>query len=367
MKTSLPLLVLHIVAVACALQNPKPEKGPAKPDSPKAVAAEKPKPAAKDLNPAAGSKDKSDIQKENKEKSASKADDRNSQSEHFQSEVSADDEKAIRKLVDEVESAFNDHDAKAFAALFAQDAEIVNIEGIRIRGQDTIEDVFGIYFEANPEAKLDIQIHSLRPLTPTLILEHGTSRVTNESDETDEVADYTVIYSKVDDRWIMVYARDSASREGAENEIQDLAFLIGDWIDESSDGFVATTYRWAENRRFILGQYSVHAPGYPETDGVLRIGWDPQAKQLRTWMFDSNGGFASGLWSQSDSGWMIKMTGVMADGTPMSATNYLKQLGDDHLSCHSVDRTIGSEKMSDGDELVIVRHPPKPETLGEQD
>jgi len=127
MKTSLPLLVLHVVAVACALQNPKPEKAPAKPDSAKAAAdtgATKSKPAGKESNPAAESKDKSDTQtKRHKEQTAAKDGDQDAQSEHFQSEVSADEEQAIRKVVEDVESAFNGHDPTAFAALFAQNAK----------------------------------------------------------------------------------------------------------------------------------------------------------------------------------------------------------------------------------------------------
>lgn len=376
MKLNLPLSILHLIAITCALQAPakQPPAGQGTTKAPAAKGTVNPKPSTGKEQPAPGKnavKNEAGQQRDAKDKSKAATTEEalvvRRKPEAFQSEVSDEDEKAIRDIVNNVESAFNKHDAKAFAALFAENAEIVNVQGIRIRGRDIIQDIFAAYFETSPDAKLDIEIESLRPLTPSLILEQGLSRVTDMPDGNEEVADYTVIYAKEDGAWTMVYARDSASAEGAANPIRDLAWLIGDWVDESSDAIVASSYRWSENHRYIIGEYVISAPGYADNSGTLRIGWDPQLKQLRSWVFDSNGGFACGLWSQSDEGWTIKMTGVTSDGVPISATDHLKQIGEDHLSFQSLDRTIAGAAMPDGDELVIVRHPPKPETVGEKE
>ncbi len=63
---------------------------------------------------------------------------------------------------------------------------------------------------------------------------------------------------------------------------------------------------------------------------------------------------------------MIKMSGVMRDGRTTSATNVLQRQSSDHLSFQSTDRVIGGIALPDGDELIIVRHPPKPETVGDR-
>ena len=59
-----------------------------------------------------------------------------------------------------------------------------------------------------------------------------------------------------------------------------------------------TSYRWTDNHRFILGQFTVQIGGKPAMTGSQRIGWDPLKKTIRSWVFDSEGGFAEGLWSR---------------------------------------------------------------------
>ena len=57
--------------------------------------------------------------------------------------------------------------------------------------------------------------------------------------------------------------------------------------------------------------------------GSQRIGWDPSAKRLRSWVFDSEGGFGEGVWSKSGNQWIAKMTGVTSDGKTASSTNVI--------------------------------------------
>ncbi len=51
----------------------------------------------------------------------------------------AADERAIRGVVAALEDAWNGHDMKAFAALFAEDADFVNVAGMWWKGRDEIE------------------------------------------------------------------------------------------------------------------------------------------------------------------------------------------------------------------------------------
>ena len=54
-----------------------------------------------------------------------------------------------------------------------------------------------------------------------------------------------------------------------------------------------------------------------------RIGWDPLARQFRSWEFDSEGGFGEGRWSRDGDRWVVKHTGVRPEGTTASATNIM--------------------------------------------
>jgi uncharacterized protein (TIGR02246 family) len=331
-KSCSPMFVLHLIAVVFTFQAASVPKKPA--DNP--AKTERPQPARAE---------KSDSPREN---------------------AGAAGEETIREIVQQFEEAFNSHDAKAVAEFFAPQAELINSEGQEVCGRDEIEKAFSNLFEMSPDAKVEVAIESIRNLSDSLIIEEGLSCLTYDEDGPREIARYTVIYAKEGDRWLMSYARDASDDESHQERIKELAWLIGDWVDESSDAVVMTTYHWTENRKAIEGEFVIHAAGYPALDGTHRIAWDPQARQLRSWVFDSEGGFASGLWSRTEDGWLVKLAGVLSDGRATSTTNKLEPQGSDHLSFQSVDRAIGGIALPDGDELSVVRHGPKPESLSEK-
>ena len=367
MKFCNPFLAAHLVCLLFTLSDADPKS-----DAPKAEAnppkqAEKRAPDAQKVSAAkdkpAGSTEKdADGKKEADSKNAddkTKADDKTEELDQ-QGEANA---VAIKKTAHAFEKAFNDHDAKAVAASFALHAEIIDADGTATQGRENIEQSFAEYFEENPDAKIRTEIDSIRSLGPSLMIEEGTTYLTSNETNPQEIVHYTVIYSKAGDQWLMSYARDTSSEEAIDENIKNLTWLIGDWMDESDDSTVITKYRWSSNKKAIEGEFHIHAAGYPSLDGTLRIGWDPQAKQLRSWVFDSEGGFGSGLWSRTDAGWMVKMTGVLRDGRVTSATNMMRRESGDHLVFQSVDRSIGGVMLPDGDELSVVRHAPPPDSV----
>ena len=62
------------------------------------------------------------------------------------SEFSAD-ERAIRAVIDEMTEAFNQHDARRLAGLYAADADLVNVYGTWLRGMSAIETGLHSMFE----------------------------------------------------------------------------------------------------------------------------------------------------------------------------------------------------------------------------
>ena len=84
------------------------------------------------------------------------------------------DEAAIRDVVQtRQQKAWNQHDAKAYAALFAEDGEVVNVVGWWWRGRNEIErkltDAFALVFR---ESTLTITEATVRFLTPEIAVAH---------------------------------------------------------------------------------------------------------------------------------------------------------------------------------------------------
>jgi hypothetical protein len=136
--------------------------------------------------------------------------------------------------------------------------------------------------------------------------------------------------------------------------------MVGEWVNENSDSVVHTTCAWTDNKCFLLREFTVKLAGHPALTGSQRIGWDPLRKQIRSWVFDSEGGFAEGLWSRQGNQWYVKISGVLRDGRTLSATQVITLLNKDSSTWTSVDRTIGGEVVPDIDSFTLVRKPPQP-------
>jgi uncharacterized protein (TIGR02246 family) len=81
--------------------------------------------------------------------------------------ASDDDQKAIRAVMDRFMDAWNKHDAHAFAALFAEDADFTNVAGRGATGRSQIEafhaPVFATIFKISHQKYTDIKIRLIRP------------------------------------------------------------------------------------------------------------------------------------------------------------------------------------------------------------
>jgi uncharacterized protein (TIGR02246 family) len=268
---------------------------------------------------------------------------------------------AIRAVAEAYVKAYNAHQANAVAGLFTSDAQIVDQQGHAIQGRDAIEQVFAGVFRDYPQARTSVVIHAVRFLNPSLAVEDGTANVVLDPGEPAESNDYTVVHIRQDGRWMMASAHDLPSDDApAAEHLKQLAWIVGPWVDEGPESLVITNYRWDDDHNFILSDFSVNVSGRPVMNGSQRIGWDPLAKVIRSWVFDSEGGFAQGIYSRDGNRWTIKMTGVTRDGEPASATNVITRLSRDRMTWQSRDRTVGGEPQGDLGEVTVVRTPPKP-------
>lgn len=272
-----------------------------------------------------------------------------------------DDEKAIRSCTDAFVKAANAHDAKRLAALFAPDGEIVNEEGHVVQGREAIERTFAAIFQAHPKLQIAVSIQSIRFVGPTLAIEDGVSSIVHKPGDGGERNRYTVVHVKQDGRWQMASTRDLPDEEGsAQSELEQLGWLIGDWVSESPEALVVTSYRWSDDRRAILCEFKIQVGGRPAMTGSDRIGWDPCTKKLHSWAFDSQGGFAEGVWTRNGNRWIVKMTGTRRDGDVASATNVTTQVNKDRMTWQSRDRVVGKDVQPNIGEVVMVRKPPPP-------
>jgi uncharacterized protein (TIGR02246 family) len=276
-------------------------------------------------------------------------------------EAGQQEQAAIRRVAESFVKAYNAGDSKAVAQLFTPEALIAGEDGTSTHGREAIEQAFVGIFKRHPKAKMQIDVGAIRQVSPGVAIEEGTSTVTYAADEPVERSHYVVVHVQRGGEWLMASARDvTAAPLPAEEQLKQLEGLIGDWIDEGPNGVILTTYRWADNHCYILSEFTIHMHGRPTLSGSQRIGWDPLAKKFHSWVFDSQGGFAEGEWTQQGNQWITKLTGVTRDGKSASSTTVITFVNKDRMRWQSRDRVVGDQRLPDIKEISIVRRPPAP-------
>jgi uncharacterized protein (TIGR02246 family) len=268
------------------------------------------------------------------------------------------DEAAIRANITQFVKAYNAGDAKAVAALFTLDGQIVDKDGNETEGREAIAQTFADLFAAMPKKNLEVSVESIRFLGADLALEVGTTKEIPTPNEPPEYDRYTVLHVKRDGKWQMALARDEEGAAPTGHErLAPLAWLVGEWIDDGGSAVVRSSCRWSEDGNFLLQDFKLQLNGRDAMNVSQRIGWDPLVKHIRSWVFDSEGGFGESLWTRDGNVWIIRATGVRPDGTTASATNLLTQAGNDGYVWRSTDRVVADERQA-GLEVKVVRKPP---------
>jgi hypothetical protein len=172
-----------------------------------------------------------------------------------------------------------------------------------------------------------------------------------------EESSYTAIHVKRDGKWLLdrVTEKDVPVVLSHYDQLKELEWMIGSWIDGDDQARVETTCTWTRNKNFITRSFTVSVQDRIEMAGMQIIGWDPAAKQIRSWLFDSDGGFGEGRWTKKDNRWFITTTGTTPDGLSSTSVNVITHVDDNQFTWQSANRTIDGRLMPNIDEVVVVR------------
>ena len=139
------------------------------------------------------------------------------------------------------------------------------------------------------------------------------------------------------------------------NPLEELAWTAGQWTDEAGADRVRVTCGWSKNERFLLRQFSVEEACEVLLVGTQVIGWDPEAGAIRSWTFDSEGGFGEGRWTRDGERWLSKSSFTLSTGEKASATNVLTRTGEDTATWASINREIDGRLQPNQAEVTVVR------------
>jgi len=269
----------------------------------------------------------------------------------------AKDEAEIRKTGEAYVQSFNSGDARKLAEFWSPEAVYTNrLTGEQVVGRAAIAEQFESLFESAEGLKLDIGIESIQFVSPNVAVENGVASFVSAEDAP-ELVPYSAVYVRRDGKWLLDRVTDDPAPAAPPNyeHLKEIEWMIGTWVDEDDNARVETESNWTKNNSFITRSFSVSIGGRVDLSGMQVIGWDAANKQIRSWTFDSDGGFAEGTWSKKGDRWYIRKVGVLPDGRKSSAVNIVTKIDDNSFTLKSVARAVGGEILPDIDEVKVVR------------
>ena len=268
------------------------------------------------------------------------------------------DRVAIRKAITSYVAAFNARDASRLASHWSPEGVYTSrITGEQITGRAALEKDFASLFAEEKGTKLSVATESIDFVSPNVALERGTA-IVMRPDAEPEHSHYRVVLVRRDGQWLIDRETEEAEPEEAPShyeQLKDLEWMLGTWVDQDGGEVIKTSCRWSRNRNFIVRTFTATIDDEIYLTGMQLVGWDAARKQIRSWVFDSDGGVSEGVWRRSGGQWMVQATATLADGSLASSTSVLRPLGEDSFAWRKINRVVAGEILPNIDEVVIVR------------
>jgi hypothetical protein len=190
-----------------------------------------------------------------------------------------------------------------------------------LKAQDVIAGVRPVEATASEAGAASAPTSTLRFPAPNIAIEDGRSGSQAGDDAGGLAGRFTAIWVKQDGKWRLSALRETAEATPPGNpQLQALAWLVGEWTGAADDAVILISWHWSDGGNYLVGEYVIHRDGQAVAGGSQRIGWDPVAKQFKSWIFDSQGVSGEGLWRADGKRWLVDSTHVTADGKRAKST-----------------------------------------------
>ncbi len=270
---------------------------------------------------------------------------------------------SVKMAVVNYAKAFNKKDLEAVSKAWSEDCTYQDkTTGDVIEGRKAMAADLEKGFKAQPKSQLSVDVDRVKFITNTVVQIQGQTVVHLPGEDT-VAATYSAILVQQGKGWQIHTLEEAAVPEPETpfEALKELEWLLGKWVDDANDSRVETNVRWAANGAFLLRSYAVQTNDGPDHAGTQIIGWDPRAKQFRSWTFNSDGSFGQGFWSKNGKDWLIKSSQTLADGQAASGTYVMTPLHEDALQIELIGHTIAGKPQPGTGPIMMVRPKAEPE------
>lgn len=267
-------------------------------------------------------------------------------------------QKVIERL-QKLEEAFNQGNLDALSSYWTDDAEFTNpVSGEVIKGKNDITQFLQQRSKEIKERNLHFSFKSGNinfPDADTAIVE-GVAEITDKGALLQRNARKIVLVKQNGDWYINNISEiEVPPPPPVSVHFKDLEWLLGNWVDKDENVTITFSTRWDKFKNFIIQHFKMEVYGLDAMEGLQIIGWDPIDNKIHSWVYDSDGGFGTALWSKNGNSWQAKTDYVLSDGKKGTATNIYTKLNNSSYSFSSVDRKINGEAIPDVEPVTVVK------------
>jgi uncharacterized protein (TIGR02246 family) len=253
--------------------------------------------------------------------------------------------------------AYNKQDLAALATMWSENAVVTDRDtGSKTEGRKAILADIETVFKAHKEAKLAVEMTTTRLVNQDVMLASGQTTMLIPEQEP-SISSFSVVLVKKEGKWIIDSLEQSAvtSTLNAQTALQELNWLVGQWVEETPNGKIQNNFRWSENKSFLLRSFIITDAEGIADQGTQIIGYDPRSQQIRSWTFHADGSFGDGVWTKIDNTWSIKSSQTLNTGEAASGTYLLSKEDDNTLSMQLIGHEIEGEPQPASPKVKITR------------
>lgn len=274
----------------------------------------------------------------------------------------------IQSMIGSYVEAFNEKKLDKVTGFWAEDCTYTDrTTGERVESREAMQADLKNVFEEQPKLKLAGTVDRVKFVTDDVAQVEGQTVMGSPELEPVRML-FSAILVKKGEGWQISSMEESAVPEVATpyEALKQLDWLVGRWVDQSGTATVENRVRWSNSAAFLIRSFTMHTDNGIAQEGTQVIGWDPRAKQIRSWAFNSDGSFGEGLWSKSGNDWLIKSSQTLQDGKAASGTYVLEKVNDDTLRIRLIGHTIDGAPQPASDAVTMMRSELPPTEEGEE-
>ena len=257
----------------------------------------------------------------------------------------------LTATIDAYAAAYDSGEVDQVMSYWSENADFVDIRGRFHEGRDLIAALFRRGFAENPGRKLQLNSASRKFLSPEVAMDDGILELTSP-DGSKVSGRYTVVWTKVDGKWLIRSARDipieveTPVPEVQTPPLEELSWLLGKWEAKTEEYSIELSCDWTLDKSFLMQNFRVKSSD-EDFQVVTYIAFDPSQGQFQSWFFDSRGGFGGGVWIRSEDTYRIGSVMVLPDGQIGSSVMTWEKVDADTIVWQALEREVGGESIPD--------------------